>query len=59
MKIIKKVIKVLNMFSIEKPSWGVTELSCKLKLPKSTIYRILHSLLEEGFLMQDLFYSPF
>ena len=42
------------MFSIEKPSWGVTELSCKLNLPKSTIYRILHSLKEEGFLIQDL-----
>jgi len=43
MKIIKKVIRVLKMFSIEKPWWGVTELSCKLNLPKSTIYRILHS----------------
>jgi len=54
MKIIKKVIRVLKMFSIEKPWWGVTELSCKLNLPKSTIYRILHSLEEEGFLIQDL-----
>jgi len=43
MKIIRKVIKVLNMFSIERHLWGVTELSCKLNLPKSTIYRILNS----------------
>ena len=30
-----KIIKTLNMFSIEKPLWRLTELSCKLNLSNS------------------------
>ncbi|TEU12081.1 MAG: IclR family transcriptional regulator [Anaerolineales bacterium] len=50
---VDRAIAVLKAFSEEKPELGVTELSRQLKLPKSTVYRLLASLHREGIVDQD------
>jgi len=45
MNSIEKAIKILNYLSNAKRSVGITELSLKLSFPKSTVHRILNSLL--------------
>src|SRR5690554_4483743 len=47
-KSIKRAIRVLDSFSLEENKLGVTELSKKLKLHKSTVHRILVTLESEG-----------
>jgi DNA-binding IclR family transcriptional regulator len=50
---VERAIAVLKAFSEEEPELGVTELSRRLKLPKSTVYRLLASLQQEGVVDQD------
>jgi DNA-binding IclR family transcriptional regulator len=50
---VDRAIAVLKAFSEEGPELGVTELSQRLKLPKSTVYRLLASLQREGVVDQD------
>ena len=50
---VDRAIAVLKAFSEEEPVLGVTELSQRLKLPKSTVYRLLASLQQEGIVDQD------
>ena len=41
---IAKTGRVLELFSAERPEWGVTELALKLNLPKSNVHDLLSSL---------------
>jgi IclR family acetate operon transcriptional repressor len=50
---VDRAIAVLKAFSEEEPELGVTELSQRLRLPKSTVYRLLTSLQQEGVVDQD------
>jgi DNA-binding IclR family transcriptional regulator len=50
---VDRAIAVLKAFGGEEPELGVTELSRRLKLPKSTVYRLLASLQREGVVDQD------
>jgi DNA-binding IclR family transcriptional regulator len=50
---VDRAIAVLKGFSEEEPELGVTELSQRLGLPKSTVYRLLASLQQEGIVDQD------
>jgi DNA-binding IclR family transcriptional regulator len=50
---VDRAITVLKAFSEEEPELGVTELSQRLELPKSTVYRLLASLQQEGVVDQD------
>jgi DNA-binding IclR family transcriptional regulator len=50
---IDRAIAVLKAFGEEEPELGVTELSQRLDLPKSTVYRLLTSLQQEGIVDQD------
>lgn len=50
---IKKSIHLLKEFSQNKVELGITELSKNLKLPKSTILRILVTLASEGFVVKN------
>jgi DNA-binding IclR family transcriptional regulator len=50
---VNRAIAVLKAFSEEEPELGVTELSQRLKLPKSTVYRLLASLQQEEVVDQD------
>lgn len=48
-----KAIRVLELFSTYQPRWGVTEISNKLRLNKSAVFRILQTLEKEGYLKKD------
>ncbi|MBI4489278.1 MAG: IclR family transcriptional regulator [Deltaproteobacteria bacterium] len=48
-----KGLKILSLFSRERPVWGTTELSLAVQVAKSTISRIAHTLEAEGFLVRD------
>ena len=50
---IKRAIQILNSFTIKEKELGVTELSKKLMLHKSTIHRILITLEDEGFIIKN------
>jgi len=52
-KSVEKALKLLNCFSLETPELGISELSRKLKVSKSTAHRLVKSLEKEGFLIQD------
>ncbi len=52
-KTTEKVTKIFEMFSINKPEWGVTELSSELDWSKSVTHRILSTLESSGFLQQN------
>ena len=53
LKTVEKICKILNIYTLEKPQWGVSEMSSASGLSKSVVYRILTSLKSEGFLYQD------
>jgi DNA-binding IclR family transcriptional regulator len=50
---IKRAIQILNSFTLEEKELGVTELSHRLKLHKSTIHRILVTLASEGIMVKN------
>jgi len=50
---IKRAIRILNSFALKKGELGVTELSERLNLHKSTVHRILVTLEDEGFMVKD------
>jgi IclR family transcriptional regulator, acetate operon repressor len=45
-----KAIQVMNIFSAAEPRLTVTEISRRLKMPKSTVHSLLNTLLSEGFI---------
>lgn len=48
--VMEKVGSLLNLFSFERPEWGVREAAEALNLPKSTLGDLLLSLAEQGML---------
>lgn len=53
MRAVDRALAVLCAFSHETPSLGVTELSERLGLTKSTVHRLLHALMARGMVAQD------
>lgn len=51
---IDRALDILCCFSISTPELGISELAFKLSMYKSTIYRILKTLEERGFVIQNL-----
>ncbi|GAB6174126.1 IclR family transcriptional regulator [Paradesulfitobacterium aromaticivorans] len=51
---IDKAIDVLCCFSVNEPELGISEISTKLGMYKSTVHRILKTLEERGFVIQSL-----
>jgi len=52
-KTIDRLVKVLDCFSPERPTWSLAEISVHLGLPKSTLHRFLASLESHGILRRD------
>jgi len=50
---IEKGCKILDLLSRGNGSYSIREISHTLKLPKSTVHRILHTLCNFGFVLQD------
>jgi len=50
---IDRTLKILQLFSLQKPEWGVSEISKELNLYKSCIHNTLYTLLNRGFVNQN------
>ena len=48
--VVRNALRVLKAFSFEQPVIGVSELSRKLDIPKSTVSRLANTLASEGFI---------
>lgn len=53
LKVVEKALRVLDLFTHDRPSWTVTEISRELDLPMTTAHRISHTLLAQGYLMRS------
>src|SRR5579862_492636 len=53
LKILDKALRVLMLFTPEQPEWSVSTVAVDLKMPKSTVHRILRVLVRHGFLSQN------
>jgi DNA-binding IclR family transcriptional regulator len=49
-RFIEKVTQILDLFSLERPEWGVSEVARTLKLPKSTTSELMSSLAHQRLL---------
>jgi len=50
---IDRALQVLELFSLEKSEWGVTEISKALNIYKSNVHNVLTTLAEKGFVVKD------
>ena len=50
---IDRALQILELFSLEKPEWGVTEISKVLNIYKSNVHNVLTTLAEKGFVKKD------
>lgn len=50
---VDKALDILSCFTISEPEFGVTELAKRLGLYKSSVFRILKTLEQRGFVVQD------
>lgn len=47
---VKNALRIIRLFTLERPEIGITEISQALSLPKSTVHRLVLELLQEGYL---------
>lgn len=50
---LRTALKLLNLFSIEEPELGISEMADKLEVGRSTAFRLANTLSEEGLLVKD------
>jgi len=50
---IDRTLQMLQLFSPQKPEWGISEISKELNLYKSSIHNTLYTLLNRGFVVQN------
>jgi len=50
---IDRALQVLELFSLEKPEWGITEISKALNIYKSNVHNVLTTFAEKGFVVKD------
>lgn len=47
---VQKVTRILELFSVEDPEWGVSKVGRALEIPKSTAFELMNSLADQGLL---------
>jgi IclR family acetate operon transcriptional repressor len=52
-KVVEKALRVLDLFTVEQPSWSVTEIARQLDLPTATAHRIVRALEDRSFLTRE------
>jgi DNA-binding IclR family transcriptional regulator len=52
-KSLQRALKILECFTINEPELGVTEISQKLNMHKSTVFNIINTFQDEGYLVQN------
>jgi IclR family transcriptional regulator, KDG regulon repressor len=51
---VTRAIRILKLFSLEQPRWGISEIARGLKLHKGTVQGLVRTLTAEGFLQKNL-----
>lgn len=51
-RVVQRALKVLECFDLERPRLPLHDISLRIALPKSTTFRILSTLVAEGYLVQ-------
>ena len=49
-KVLEKTLRVLDLFTVERPSWSVTEIGRELEMPTATAHRIVRALEARSYL---------
>ena len=49
-KVLEKTLRVLDLFTVERPSWSATEVARELDMPTATAHRIVRALAARGYL---------
>jgi DNA-binding IclR family transcriptional regulator len=52
-KVLEKALRVLDLFTVERPTWSVTEIARELGMPNATTHRIVHALEGRSYLVKD------
>jgi len=50
---LENALRLLNLFSMDEPEWGISEIAQRLGIANSTVHRLLNTLLAEGFVAKD------
>ncbi len=50
---IDRTLQILELFSLQKPEWGISEISRELNLYKSSIHNTLYTLFKRGFVSKN------
>lgn len=50
---LKNTLQLLKLFSAEQPEWGISQLARELGLAKSTVHRMLTTLVSTGFVIKN------
>ena len=49
-KVLEKTLRVLDLFTVERPSWSVSEIARELEMPTATAHRIIRALEQRSYL---------
>ncbi|HET6830578.1 MAG TPA: IclR family transcriptional regulator [Solirubrobacterales bacterium] len=49
-KVLEKTLRVLDLFTVERPSWSVSEIARELEMPTATAHRIIRALEARSYL---------
>jgi len=50
---LRNALRLLNLFSVDEPELQLEDIASKLEIGQSTAYRLVHTLIEEGFIVRD------
>ena len=50
---LRNSLRLFNLFSVEEPELQLEDMASRLKVGQSTAYRLVHTLIEEGFIVRD------
>lgn len=50
---VRNAMRILQLFTVDRPEWGITEMAHALGLSKSTVHRAVTALMHEGFLEKN------
>ncbi|WP_394233984.1 IclR family transcriptional regulator [Niallia oryzisoli] len=50
---LRNALRLLHLFSVDEPELQLEDIAGKLEIGQSTAYRLVHTLIEEGFIVRD------
>ena len=50
---LRNALRLLNLFSVDEPELQLEDIASKLEIGQSTAFRLVHTLMVEGFIVRD------